>query len=200
MRMLSGGRIGGLYQSVASLVPGTGEILDVGCGTGGVTAALAAPGRQVTGIDRSPQMLAVARRKLAAQIQAGQVSLRQLSITGLEREFAPSSFDALVCCLVLSELSGTEQRYAVPAFTRLLRPGGVLVLADEALPGHALSRLAYRAGRLPLAAVTYLVTQASTRATSGLDTGLAALGLEAVQASRPSGATFEIVRGRKPAC
>lgn len=87
MRMLSTGRIQQLYAEVAAQVPERGEVLDVGCGTGGVTAALLAPDRQVTGVDRSAQMLAVAETKLAAPVTAEHVRLKRVAITGLEREF-----------------------------------------------------------------------------------------------------------------
>jgi len=200
MRMLSIGRIQRQYHEVAEQVPTQGEILDVGCGTGGVTAALLAPGRQITGVDRSREMLAVAHRKLADPIATGQVRLRQVSITGLDREFAPESFDSVVCCLVLSELSTTEERYALDVSCRLLRPGGTLVVADEVAPLSTPWRLLYRAGRLPMAAVTYLLTQTTTHAARDLDRKLADHGLEAVRARHRQRRSFQIVRGRKPAC
>lgn len=200
MRMLSTGRIRRLYAEVAEQVPDRGEILDVGCGTGGVTAALLlAPSRRVTGADRSPQMLAVAERKLADPIAAGRVRLRQVSITGLDREFALESFDAVVCCLVLSELTGTEERYALEVFCRLLRPGGTLVLADEVAPRSAPRRLLYRAGRWPMAVVTYLLTQTTTHAVDELDRKLADRGLDSVHVTQRRGQSFQIARGRKPA-
>jgi demethylmenaquinone methyltransferase/2-methoxy-6-polyprenyl-1,4-benzoquinol methylase len=153
----------------------------------------------VTGVDRSAQMLAIAGRTLAEPIAAGRVRLRQASITGLEREFAPESFDAVVCCLVLSELTGTEERYALGVFCRLLRPGGTLVLADEVVPRSAARRWLYRAGRLPWAAVTYLLTQTSTHAARDLERKLAEHGLEGVAATHPHGQGFQIAQGRKPA-
>src|SRR5438477_183685 len=39
------------------------RVLDVGCGTGNLAAALAARGARVWGVDPSPEMLAIARRK-----------------------------------------------------------------------------------------------------------------------------------------
>ena len=39
------------------------RILDLGCGTGALTCELATPGRQITGVDPAPAMLAVARRR-----------------------------------------------------------------------------------------------------------------------------------------
>lgn len=199
MRLLSAGRIRRLYRDVAARVPESGEVLDVGCGTGGVTGALAAVGRSVTGVDRSAQMLAVAGRKLADPIAAGRVRLRQVSLTGLDREFAPESFDAVVCCLVLSELTATEERYALDVLCRLLRPGGVLVLADEVAPRSAPGRLVYHAARTPMVLVTYLLTQTTTHAARELDRKLADRGLESVDSTHPQGRSFQIVTGRKPA-
>src|SRR5271166_4724968 len=46
------------------LAPKPGEaILDLGCGTGHLTARIGSYGAQVLGIDRSPEMIAEARRK-----------------------------------------------------------------------------------------------------------------------------------------
>jgi SAM-dependent methyltransferase len=50
-----------LLTAFADLVRG-GPVADLGCGTGRVTAFLAAAGLDVSGIDLSPEMLAVARR------------------------------------------------------------------------------------------------------------------------------------------
>lgn len=198
MRLLSAGRIDRLYAEVAGQVPPQGDVLDVGCGTGGVTVALATPDRRVTGVDRSASMLAVAARKLAGSLSAGRVRLRQVAITGLEREFPAESFDAVVCCLVLSELTATEERYALDVFCRLLRPGGTLVLADEVAPGSPGRRLWYRATRLPMAIVTYALTQTTTHAARELDGKLSDRGLEAIETAHRPGRSFQIVRGRKP--
>ena len=43
---------------------GVTRALDLACGTGGFTRELLAPGREVVGLDGSPEMLAVARERL----------------------------------------------------------------------------------------------------------------------------------------
>ncbi|MGB4872206.1 MAG: class I SAM-dependent methyltransferase, partial [Candidatus Promineifilaceae bacterium] len=42
-------------------------ILDIGCGTGSLSAVLAGLGHQVTGIDLSPVMISIAQTKAAKQ-------------------------------------------------------------------------------------------------------------------------------------
>src|SRR4051794_11062207 len=50
-------------EVIELLAPADGErILDLGCGTGHLTAQIAACGAEVIGIDRSPEMIATARR------------------------------------------------------------------------------------------------------------------------------------------
>ncbi len=67
-------------------------------------------------------------------------------------------------CLCLSELSRQEQAYVLPAVLGLLRPGGRLAVADEVLPAGARKRLLKRVRRFPLEALTWLLTQTTTRA------------------------------------
>ena len=62
--VLSGGRIGNVYERIAALAAAPGKrVLDIGCGTGGVSLACAARGALVTGIDIDTGMLGVARAK-----------------------------------------------------------------------------------------------------------------------------------------
>jgi demethylmenaquinone methyltransferase/2-methoxy-6-polyprenyl-1,4-benzoquinol methylase len=199
MRMISLGRIGGLYRAVAEAVPAGCEVLDAGCGTGGVTAALLDRGCTVTGVDRSDAMLEIAERKLHEPITQGRLRLRQLNLVRLSAEFAEASFDTAVCCLVFSELSRTEQGYLLEQLGGLVRPGGTVVVADEITPRSLPARLAHRAGRAPLAALTYLVTQTGTRPVNELARLMADSGLEEITASTP-GPAFQITSGRRPAC
>ncbi|MES2632408.1 MAG: class I SAM-dependent methyltransferase [Pseudomonadota bacterium] len=57
------------------------RVLDLGCGTGGHAIPLAARGYGVTGIDRSPDMLAVAARKGRAAGLDGSLAWRQADLT-----------------------------------------------------------------------------------------------------------------------
>ena len=162
IQMLSGGRIQEVYERIAKRVAAPGkQVLDIGCGTGGVSLACAARGATVTGIDIDAGMLEVARAKPAPE--GGRVEFVELGVAEIEDRFPTGSLDAVVSCLAMSELSPEEQDYALRmAYSRLV-PGGVLVIADEIAPTRFLSRLAYHIKRLPIVVATYLLTQTTTR-------------------------------------
>ena len=110
----------------------TGEsVLDVACGTGSLALAarrrVAASG-SVSGVDASPEMIAVASRKVR---RAGvEVDLRQALAEALP--FADASFDAVLGTLMVHHLPGpTRAAFALEA-RRVLRPGGRILLVDFA--------------------------------------------------------------------
>lgn len=97
-----------------------GMALDAACGTGRQAAYLAGLGHQVVGVDSSPEMLARARRRVPRAVLAlGE--LQQLPI-------ADESMDLVVCALALVHLPALGP--AIAEFTRVLRPGGHLVISD----------------------------------------------------------------------
>ncbi len=163
IRLLSRGRIGAVYTRIAEMVAAPGRrVLDVGCGTGGVALACAARGADVIGVDRDPGMLEVARTKTTPGL-SGKLEWIELGAAEIGDRIPEASLDAAVACLSFSELSRDEQAYVLAVLRTRLRPGGDLVLADEVVPQGRLRRLAYRLRRLPVAAVTYVLTQARTR-------------------------------------
>lgn len=102
-----------------------GAVLDVACGPGIVTAALAPRAREVVGLDITPEMLAAARRR-CERAGVANVSFREGSATDLP--FPEHSFDAVVTRLSLHHL--TEPGTALGEMARVLRAGGKLVVAD----------------------------------------------------------------------
>ena len=102
------------------------EILDAGCGTGGMLGTLGTRGR-VTGLDRSAEALRFARRRPEARLVQGSVE---------RLPFAEESFDLVTSFDVLYHLDVSDDRRALRELRRVLRPGGTLVLrvpAGEAL-------------------------------------------------------------------
>jgi SAM-dependent methyltransferase len=89
-------RLAGDEDIYASLAPEGGQILELGCGTGRLTAGLAARGFHVTGVDIAPAMLAKARARAAALPADGQsrVTLMRGDMTALNLK---AVFDLVTC-------------------------------------------------------------------------------------------------------
>ena len=115
------------------------DVLDLGCGTGtlAIMAADRAPSARVVGLDVDPDILSIARRKVARS--GVRVTLAEGSAT--DPPFAPGSFDRVLTTLVLHHLTTEQKRRALAAARRLLRPGGELHVADFGRPHTALMRL-----------------------------------------------------------
>lgn len=196
IRLLSRGRIEDVYERIAKLVAAPGKrILDIGCGTGGVSLACAACGATVIGIDIDAGMLEVARSKPVPS--RGSAEFLELAAAEIEDRFAEPSFDAVVSCLAMSEMSSNEQEYVLRIAHSRLVPGGTLVVADETMPDGGLSRLACRLRRLPIAAATYLLTQTTTRPVSDLRDRVEAAGFSHVEEERIWSGSFVIVHAVK---
>jgi demethylmenaquinone methyltransferase/2-methoxy-6-polyprenyl-1,4-benzoquinol methylase len=102
-----------------------GDVLELGCGTGHWTARLAASARSVTALDGSPEMLDVARRKLAA---AGNVTFERIDLV---RDWEPSrDWDAVVAFFFLEHVPDRHFESLVARIARALSPGGVVLIAE----------------------------------------------------------------------
>jgi demethylmenaquinone methyltransferase/2-methoxy-6-polyprenyl-1,4-benzoquinol methylase len=148
----------------------------------------------VVAIDSNAGMLEIARAKPVPRSQGGDIEWIELGFAEIEDRFGEAHFDAIVSCLVFSELSPDEQGYALDIARSRLVPGGCLVIADEALPSSRLARLWYRVRRLPLVMVTYVLTQTSTRPVEHLADRIRRAGFGRVEEARLWGDTFVVVR------
>ncbi|MFD3683931.1 class I SAM-dependent methyltransferase [Nocardiopsis sp. NPDC058631] len=99
------------------------RILDAGCGAGPLAAALRDRGADVTGIDASAEMLALARRRLGDD-----TDLRVVDLGG-PLPFADGAFDDVVASLVLHYLEDWGPTLA--EMRRVLRPGGRLIASVQ---------------------------------------------------------------------
>jgi ubiquinone/menaquinone biosynthesis C-methylase UbiE len=100
------------------LAAGPGRVLDVGCGPGHVTAHLRDAGVDVSGIDLSAGMIAVARR------EHPHLDFAVGSMTALAA--ADGSLRGVVSCWSLIHLPKAEVPHALAEFHRVLGPGGLL--------------------------------------------------------------------------
>jgi SAM-dependent methyltransferase len=110
-------------DEVAEHVPaGARAILDVGCGLGALAARLAAPGRTVTGIDLSPEMIARASR-----LVAGRPGLDFRCGDFLTMDLPAGGYDCVISAATLHHMPADA---AVARMVWLLAPGGTLVIQD----------------------------------------------------------------------
>lgn len=115
-----------------------GDTLEVAIGTGLNLAHYPAQVR-LTGVEWSGAMLALARKRAADLGRA--VDLRQGDARALP--FPDGRFDTVVCTFALCSI--TDDRRAIAEMVRVLRPGGLLLLADHIVssvwPVRVLQRL-----------------------------------------------------------
>ncbi|HEX8869794.1 MAG TPA: methyltransferase domain-containing protein [Lentzea sp.] len=111
------------------------RVLDVGCGTGNLLRATGKRHRNVslTGMDPDLKMLARAESKirragLAARLDRGFAQ---------ELAFPDDSFDVVFSSLMLHHLDTASKDEMLAQVRRVLRPNGVLVLADAVLHDHS---------------------------------------------------------------
>ncbi len=199
MRLLTFGRLSKAYDRLASHIEAGQRVLDLGCGTGALALRAAQRGARVRGIDTNPEMLEIAARRARAMGLEKEVELVEMGVAELDAE-RPASYDVVTSGLCFSELSEDELRYALEQTRRILEPGGLLLVADEVAPRTPVARLLRRLLRFPLSALTWLVTQQTTRALVGLEEKLGkagflvvscrtggALGLAEIVARSPGG-------------
>jgi SAM-dependent methyltransferase len=98
-------------------------VLDAGCGTGRYAVELAKRGYRVCGVDRSPELIAVARNR--HQDAANRL---QFVIADLLQASFPQSFDAVLGRGVLNDFVEAADRGSVfQRFSLWLRPGGIWI-------------------------------------------------------------------------
>jgi ubiquinone/menaquinone biosynthesis C-methylase UbiE len=100
------------------------EVADLGCGTGTLSVLLAGDGYTVRGVDLSARMIEAARAKAAA---AG-VDVGFEQGDAAHPPIAAGSVDAVLVRHLLWTLPDPHR--ALATWTRLLRPGGTLVLIE----------------------------------------------------------------------
>jgi SAM-dependent methyltransferase len=117
------------------------RILEIGCGTGTLSIALAqaVPKAEVTGIDIDPQALAIAREK------AGAESVTWLEGTATAAPPDVGTWDCVVISLVLHHLKPETQPRALENARAALKPGGTVHIVDFGPPHGPLPKIGWRA-------------------------------------------------------
>ena len=133
---------------LAKIAPGT-RALDLCCGTGDITFALAQRGATAIGLDFSPQMLEVAEDRSRKQKAGNRTEIPQSAIRNpqfvqgdaQQLPFAENSFDIVTIGYGLRNLTSWER--GVEEMFRVARPGARLIVLDFGKPPNALWRAVY---------------------------------------------------------
>jgi demethylmenaquinone methyltransferase/2-methoxy-6-polyprenyl-1,4-benzoquinol methylase len=125
---------------LAAVAPGA-SALDVCCGTGDIAFALARRGADVTGLDFSPQMLAVAVARQPTFLKPGIGNPKFIPGDALKLPFVDRSFDIVTMGYGLRNLASWQGGLA--EMYRVARPGARLIVLDFGKPANPLWRAGY---------------------------------------------------------
>jgi SAM-dependent methyltransferase len=124
-----------------------GRVLDVGCGAGQFAARLAERAERVDALDRSPVMIAEARRTVPASVTC-------LPGDAATADLPAGAYDAVTS---ISALHHMDLPVVLPRLAAALRPGGLLIAVSHhrlevprGLPAEAVSVLGNNARRAVL--------------------------------------------------
>lgn len=98
-------------------------VLDYGCGSGENALLLASRGALVTGIDISPELIEIAKRRLEINGLAAEFR----AISGYDTGLPEASIDVVFCMAILHHLDLELARREV---LRVLKPGGLLIMQE----------------------------------------------------------------------
>lgn len=118
------------------------KICDVGCGTGEISfmaAERAGKDGEVIGVDLTPAMLDMARKKMAAMELPRDVDFRVGD--ALDMEFEDNTFDLVTSGYMLRNVTNIQK--AVDEMYRILKPGAKVVVAELAKPKNPILRFGY---------------------------------------------------------
>jgi len=112
------------------------RVLDLACGTGDITYALADAGARSVGLDITARMVEIARGKRAPAPKPGFLVGDMMALP-----FADGAFDVVTTGYGIRNVPVIAE--AVAEMARVLRPGGVLLSLDFDRPSNPLIRAAY---------------------------------------------------------
>lgn len=118
-----------------------GRALDLCCGTGDISFALARRGAEVTGLDFSAEMLVVAAQRKGKDLKSETPGPIFIQGDAQQIPFANDSFDAVTVGYGLRNLTSWER--GLEEMHRVAKPGGRLVVLDFGKPPNALWRTLY---------------------------------------------------------
>ena len=130
-------------KALKEIVDGTQQqILDVACGTGDSTIAIAKamePGGRVTGIDISAGMMEPLMRKAAHEGVHDRIKLLQAD--ALQMPFEADTFHRVTCAFGIRNFE--DRKKGLAEFLRVLKPGGRAVILELGIPDKPFIKTLY---------------------------------------------------------
>ena len=130
-------------KALKEIVDGTQQqILDVACGTGDSTIAIAKamePGGRVTGIDISAGMMEPLMRKAAHEGVHDRIKLLQAD--ALQMPFEADTFHRVTCAFGIRNFE--DRKKGLAEFLRVLKPGGKAVILELGIPDKPFFKTLY---------------------------------------------------------
>jgi demethylmenaquinone methyltransferase/2-methoxy-6-polyprenyl-1,4-benzoquinol methylase len=131
----------GLVRRATARRVARGVVLDAGAGSGDLAAAcLAAGASAVVCLDRSPEMYAVAREKLAADEKAGRVRFVLGDVRRLP--FRDGAFDNAGSAFLFRNIPGATEAFA--EVRRVMKEGGRFAIVDVLAPPRGVFGALYK--------------------------------------------------------
>ena len=185
IKILSLGQIEKIHREIVENYIAVGDkVLEIGCGTGTLAILCAEKGASVVGFDISPQMLSVANKKIRERDLTDRIQLEEMGAIEMDKAFNSDTFDKIVSALVFSEFYSDEQKYVLREAYRVLKHGGLIIIAEEVRPNSLAKRMLQLLVRIPLMVITYILTQTSTRALKGIESAITSAGFQIIHQKR----------------
>ena len=197
IRLLTRGKLEESYDRLATSIKKGDRVLDIGCGTGALTLRAAGLGARVKGIDINPRLLEIARARAKTGHFEPAPEFLEMGVAELGGE-KDESYDVVMSGLCFSELSQAEFNFALQQIKRILKPGGLLLVADEVRPRQIWRRIILVPLRQLFKLIVYLITGTTTRAIHNLPAKIKNEGFEIVSLKGSKSGTFLELKAKKP--
>lgn len=130
-RVISAGGNRRAQRRLLAWVRPTDRVLHVGCGSVGFNEDVARAARLTTSVDISPRMIQLARQRVERTGLGDRVRFICVDVMSFE---APESLDVVIAGFFLNTFLWEDCVRVLEHLARQVRPGGLLCIADEAVP------------------------------------------------------------------